>query len=71
VGHDDADLGGSSYWVKVQYGYDGDTVTVKAGISHRDRQRYRAGQRVGLTFAPSRPRIVRLHPPDWAVPKGS
>jgi len=69
VGHDDDDQGGRSYWVKVQYDYDGEPVTVRVGISHRDQQQYQAGQRVGLTFAPSRPRIVRLDPPDWAVPK--
>jgi hypothetical protein len=71
VGRDDDDLGGSSYWVQVQYDYDGEPVTVKVGISHRDQQRYQVGQRVGLTFAPGRPQVVRLDPPDWAGPKGS
>jgi hypothetical protein len=27
--------------------------------------------RVGLTYAPSRSQIVRLDPPEWAVPKSS
>jgi hypothetical protein len=71
VGRDDDDLGGSSYWVKVQYDCDGEPVTVKAGISHRDQQRYQAGQRVGLTYAPSRSQLVRLDPPEWPVPRGS
>jgi hypothetical protein len=71
VGRDDDALGGSSHWVQVQYDYDGQPVTVKVQISWRDKARYRVGQRVGLTYAPSRSQIVRLDPPEWAVPKSS
>jgi len=71
MGRDDDALGGSSYWLKVEYDYDHVPVTVKVQISWRDKERYRVGQRIGLTFAPSRPQIVRLDPPEWAAPKAS
>jgi hypothetical protein len=71
MGRDDDALGGSSYWVKVEYDYDRVPVTVKVQISWRDKERYHVGQRIGLTFAPSRPQIVRLDPPEWAAPKAS
>jgi Protein of unknown function (DUF3592) len=66
-GCDTDDMGGSSYWVRVQYIYDGEAVTTKVPVSHRDQQRYRVGQRVGLTYAPSRPQVVKLDPPEWAL----
>lgn len=72
LGHDDDDLGGiSRYWVKVQYDYDGEAVTAKVPVNHRDQHRYQAGQRVGLTYAPSRPKLVRLDPPEWPLPPTS
>jgi hypothetical protein len=40
-------------------------------LSRRDQQRYRVGQRVGLTYAPSRPKFVRLDPPEWQLPRAS
>ena len=66
-GCDSDDLGGTSYWVRVQYVYDHEAETVKVVVSHRDQQRYRVGQRVGLTYAPSRPQVVKLDPPEWAL----
>jgi hypothetical protein len=69
MGRDDDALGGSSYWLKVEYDYDRVPVTVKVQISWRDKERYRVGQRIGLTFVPGRPQIVRLDPPEWAAPK--
>jgi hypothetical protein len=39
-------------------------------LSRRDQQRYRVGQRVGLTYAPSRPKFVRLDPPEWQLRRG-
>jgi Protein of unknown function (DUF3592) len=62
-----ADMGGTTHWVKVQYDYDGEPVTATVLVSQRDQQRYRAGQRVGLTYAPSRSQVVRLDPPEWAL----
>ena len=69
-GHDTDGMGDSYLWVKVQYDYDG-PVTVKVPVNRRDQQRYRVGQRVGLTYAPSRSQLVRLDPPEWPVAKGS
>lgn len=66
-GCDTDGLGGSTYWVRVQYVYDGEAVTTKVVVSHRDQQRYRVGQRVGLTYAPSRPQVVQLDPAEWAL----
>lgn len=68
VGCDDDGLGSSTYWVRVQYDYDGEPVTAKVGVRHRDRQRYRVGERAGLTYAPSRPQAFRLDSPEQAVP---
>ena len=64
-------LGSTSFWVKVEYDYDGETVTATVPLSHRDQQRYRVGQRVGLTYAPSQPKSVRLDPPEWQLPRAS
>ncbi|MDX6389767.1 MAG: hypothetical protein QOJ73_830 [Streptosporangiaceae bacterium] len=66
VGCDTADMGSTTYWVRVQYNCDGEPATAQAVVSQRDQQRYRAGQRVGLTYAPSRSQVVRLDPPEWA-----
>ncbi len=71
VGSDDDGMGLKMYWIRVQYSYDGEPVTAKVMVSYRDQQRYRAGQRVGLTYAPSRSQAVRLDPPEWALPKQS
>jgi Protein of unknown function (DUF3592) len=68
-GFDDDGLGARSYWVKVEFDYDGETVNAKVGLSYRDRQRYQPGQRVGLTYAPSRHQVVRLDPPEWSLPR--
>jgi hypothetical protein len=67
MGRDSDDLGGSPYWVKVQYDYDGEPVTVRVVVSWRDQEQYRVGQRIGLTYAPSRPRVINLDPPQWAL----
>lgn len=65
----DADgLGGSSYWVSVRYEYDGEPVTARVVVGRRDQQRYQVGQRVGLTYAPSRHQIVNLDPAEWGPP---
>jgi hypothetical protein len=66
-GCDTDGLGGSTYWVRVQYVYDSEAVTTKVVVSHRDQERYRVGQPVGLTYAPIRPQVVRLDPPGWAM----
>jgi hypothetical protein len=71
VGHDSDGLGSTTFWVRVQYNCDGEPATAKVVVSYRDRQQYRAGQRVGLTYAPSRPRVVRLDPPEWAKRQAS
>jgi hypothetical protein len=71
VGSDNDGLGSISYWVKVQYDYDGEPVTATVPVSQREQQRYRDGQRVGLTYAPSRPKVVRLDPPEWQLPRAS
>lgn len=64
-------LGSTSFWIKVEYDYDGDAVSATVPLSHRDQQRYRVGQRVGLTYAPGRPKFVRLDPPEWRLPWAS
>ena len=46
-GCDTDDMGGSSYWVRVQYIYDGEAVTTKVPVSHRDQQRYRVASGSG------------------------
>jgi hypothetical protein len=69
LGHSSDDLGSDTYWVKVEFDYDGELVTATVVLSKRDQQRYRVFQQVGLTFAPSKPKIVRLDPPDWRVPR--
>jgi hypothetical protein len=66
-GRDSDGLGSDSYWVRVQYSCDGEAVTAKVMVSRRDQQRYPAGQRVGLTYTPSRPQVVRLDPPVSAT----
>jgi hypothetical protein len=66
-GSDSDGLGSSTYWVKVVFPYDGEPVTAKVVVSRRDQQGYRAGLQVGLTYAPSRPQVVRLDPPEWAL----
>jgi hypothetical protein len=65
-GYDTDGMGGDTYWVRVQYPYAGESVTAKVVVSPRDQKRYRVGQRVGLTYAPSRPQVVKLDPPEWA-----
>jgi Protein of unknown function (DUF3592) len=62
AGRDNDGTGDLYHWVRVQYDYDG-PVTVKVVVSKRDQGRYRVGQRVGLTYAPSRSQLVRLDPP--------
>jgi hypothetical protein len=69
VGRDTSDPDIPSYWVRVQYNCDGEPFTAKVKVSQREQGRYRAGQRVGLTYAPSRPQIVRLDPPEWPLPQ--
>jgi hypothetical protein len=59
-GSDYVDMSGNTYRVKVQYDYDGELVTARVTVSRRDWQQYQAGQRVGLTYAPSRPHLVDL-----------
>ena len=71
VGTSDDGLGSTSSWVKVRYSCDGELVTATVQVSQRDQQRYRVGQRVGLTYLPSRPKVVRLDPPDWQLPRAS
>jgi hypothetical protein len=71
VGSDDDGTGTRTHWVRVEYDNGSEAVTAKVTVSDRDRQRYRAGQRVGLTYASSRSQVVRLDPPEWAVPKNS
>jgi hypothetical protein len=71
VGSDSDGMTSPSFWVKVEYDYDADSVTTTIQLSERDQQRYRVGQRVGLTYAPSRPRFVRLDPPEWQLPPAS
>jgi len=63
LGQDSNDLGGSTDWVRVQYPCDGELVTATAEVSPRDHKRYRVGQRVALTYAPSRPQLIKLDPP--------
>jgi hypothetical protein len=67
TGRDDDGLGSISFWIKVEYAYDGELVRAKVIVSQREQQRYQVGQRVGLTYAPSRSQVVRLDPPEWAV----
>ena len=62
AGCDTDGLGASMYWVRVQYDYDGEPVTVKVMLSRRNQQGYRVSQRIGLTYAPSRPQVVKLDP---------
>jgi hypothetical protein len=69
LGRSDDGLGLVNYWIRVEYDYDGQTATARVGASQREQQRYQVGQRVGLTFATSRPTVVRLDPPDWPVPR--
>jgi hypothetical protein len=58
-------LGSDSYWVTVRYDYDGETVTAHVAMSREDQERYTVGRRVGLTYAPSRPKVVALDPLQW------
>jgi hypothetical protein len=66
VGQSDDGLGLVSYWIRVEFDYDGEPVTASVTVSQREQQRYRVGQRVGLTFAASRHKVVRLDPPEWS-----
>ena len=66
-GRDDDGLGSVSYWVRVEYAYDGELVRAKVLLNQCEQQRYGVGQRIGLTYAPSRSQVVRLDPPGWAV----
>lgn len=59
-GCDTDDLGSSTHWVKVEYSADGELITTRVVVSERDQQQLRVGQRVGLTYAPSRPGVVEL-----------
>ncbi|GAA4631862.1 hypothetical protein GCM10023196_062910 [Actinoallomurus vinaceus] len=63
AGSDTYDLGGSTYWVRVQFDYDGEPVTARVVVSERDQRQYRVSQRIALTYAPSRPQVVKLDPP--------
>jgi hypothetical protein len=71
VGSDGDGLGSTSYWVRVEYSYDGELVNALVRTSQREQQRYQVGKRVGLTYAPSRPGVVRLDPPEWPLPRAS
>jgi hypothetical protein len=71
IGSDSDGLGSTSHWVRVEYNYDGELVAARVPVSEREQRRYRVGQRVGLTYAPSRPKIVRLDPPEWPLPQYS
>lgn len=71
LGYDSDGLGGDTYWVKVQYDHDDQTLTSNVTVSYRDRQRYPVGQRIGLTYATGRPHVVRLDPPEWALRQAS
>lgn len=71
VGSDSDGLTSLTFWVKVQYDYDGEAVIATVQLSQRDQQRYRVGQRVGLTYVPSRPKWVRLDPLEWQLPRAS
>ncbi|NUS11263.1 MAG: DUF3592 domain-containing protein, partial [Streptomyces sp.] len=54
-GCDTDGLGGSTYWVMVEYPYGGALRAVKTVVaSRREQEGYRIGQRVALTYAPSR-----------------
>jgi hypothetical protein len=53
-------LGSDSYWVTVQYDFDGEPVTTNVSVSKPDLELFTVGKRVGLTFATSRPKVVRL-----------
>src|SRR5215467_812096 len=55
AGCDSDGLGDSTYWVKVQYDYSGEPVTVRVVVSRLDQQGYPVGKRVGLVYAGSRP----------------
>jgi uncharacterized protein DUF3592 len=59
-GSDYVDMSGNTYWIKVQYDCDGQLVTTRVTVSQRVREQYQAGQRVGLTYVPSRPQLVDL-----------
>ena len=59
-GSDYVDMSGNTYWVEVQYACDGGLVNARVTVSQRDWQQYQAGQRVGLTYVPSRPQFVDL-----------
>jgi hypothetical protein len=63
AGRDADGVGDTTYWVRVQYDYDG-PVTVNVPVSRPHQQRYRVGQRVGMTYAPGRSQLVRLDPPE-------
>ena len=60
MGTSSDDMGSRTYWVRVQYNDDGLPTSAKVTVGSRDRERYRAGQRVMLTYVPGRPSIVRL-----------
>ena len=59
-GSDYVDMSGNTYWLKVRYDCDGELVTARVTVSQRDWQQSQAGQRVGLTYVPSRPQLVDL-----------
>jgi hypothetical protein len=48
-------MSGDTYWIRVQYDGDGELATATVTVSQRAWQQYQVGQRVGLTYAPSRP----------------
>jgi hypothetical protein len=60
MGSSSDDMGSATYWVRVQYNDDGLPASAKVTVGNRDRERYRSGQRVLLTYVPGRPSIVRL-----------
>ena len=59
-GSDYVDMSGDAYWIRVQYDGDGELVTARLTVSQRAWQQCQVGQRVGLTYAPSRPQLVNL-----------
>jgi hypothetical protein len=64
-------LGYTSCWVEVEYNYDGVLFRAKASVSYREHKRYQVGQRVGLTYVANRPKIIKLNPPEWPLPRTS
>jgi hypothetical protein len=64
VGTDTGDMGDSTHWVEVQYDWYDQSPTVRVTVTRLHHQQYRVGKRIGLTYAPSRPQVVKLDPPN-------